>query len=203
MLIPGIVVCCFGGRISAQEQTQTGWMASFNTFSLHAKWSMHLDVQVRSTDHFNQIQTLLFRPGINYHIRKNQVLTAGYAYIPNRYYTSVDNELLVEHRLWQQFILLQPVAKTSIQHRFRLEERFLPVWESGNNDLFVTGTNFSTRFRYFTRAIVPLKKHASGFEEGIFTALQNEIFFNTSNRQHVNGETFVRTGCTLHSGTAL
>jgi len=174
----------------AQSATHTGWLASFNTFSLKNKWSVHLDVQARSTDALSQVQTLLFRPGINFQVRKNQVITAGYAYIPNRIVTAEDNELLAEHRLWQQFIVNQPVAKTSIQHRFRFEERFLPQAALRNNDLYTEDYNFSSRLRYFTRGIIPLQKQASTFTEGMFTALQNEIFFNTSHLDHVNGETF-------------
>lgn len=176
--------------LHAQQNTHTGWLASFNTFSINKSWSIHLDVQLRSTDELSQVQALLIRPGINYNIKKNQVITAGYAYIPNRYFSATDNELLAEHRLWQQFIVWQPVKNTSIQHRFRFEERFVPKPATDNNDLYTDEYSFSTRFRYFVRSIIPLSAQKAGFEKGMFTALQNEVFFNVTNQNNVNGKTF-------------
>jgi hypothetical protein len=174
----------------AQQTIHTGWLASFNTFSLNKSWSVHLDVQLRSTDELLQVQTLLIRPGINYHLKKNQVITAGYAYIPNRYASATDNELLAEHRLWQQFIVIQPVKKLSVQHRFRFEERFVPKPAIDNNDLYTGEYSFSTRFRYFVRSVIPLSLQKAAFEKGMFTALQNEVFLNATNQDKVNGKTF-------------
>jgi hypothetical protein len=174
----------------AQQNIHTGWLASFNTFSLNKSWSIHLDVQLRSTDEFSQVQTILFRPGLNYHLNKKQVLTAGYAYIPNRYVSVADNGLLAEHRIWQQFIQIQPVKKLSIQHRFRFEERFIPKPAVDNNGLYADDYAFATRFRYFVRSVIPLTKQTEAFEKGVFTAVQNEVFLNTTNQKAVNGKTF-------------
>lgn len=174
----------------AQVATQTGWLASFNTFKLNQKWSVHLDVQWRSTDDVEQLQTFLFRPGINYHLKKNQVITAGYAYIPNRYVSLEDNALLAEHRIWQQYIINQPIGVSAIQHRFRLEERFVPIPVTKDGDLMTNDYAFSSRVRYFARTVLPLAKIGKAFEKGWFAALQNELFLNLTNQENVNGETF-------------
>lgn len=176
--------------LMAQQNINTGWLASFNTFSLTKKWSIHLDVQLRSTDELSQVQTVLIRPGINYHLNKKQVLTAGYAFIPNRYVSAADNELLAEHRLWQQYIILQPVKKVTVQHRFRFEERFIPKPALDNNDLYTDEYSFATRFRYFVRSVMPLSIQKGAFEKGMFAALQNEVFLNATNKDVVNGKTF-------------
>ena len=65
----------------AQQVQQSAWIASFNTFQLKNKWSLHADVQLRSTDNVKEVQTLLLRPGVNYHLSKSWVASAGYAYI--------------------------------------------------------------------------------------------------------------------------
>jgi hypothetical protein len=174
----------------AQQNLHTGWLASFNTFSINKQWSVHLDAQLRSTDELSQVQTILIRPGINYHFNKKQVLTAGYAYIPNRFVSGSENELLAEHRIWQQFIQMQTVKKISIQHRFRFEERFIPKPAVDNEGLYADEYAFATRFRYFVRSVIPLTQPTGAFEKGIFTALQNEVFLNTTNLKAVNGKTF-------------
>jgi hypothetical protein len=176
--------------LMAQQNINTGWLASFNTFSLTKKWSIHLDVQLRSTDELSQVQTVLIRPGINYHLNKKQMLTAGYAFIPNRYVSAADNELLAEHRLWQQYIILQPVKKVTVQHRFRFEERFIPKPAFYNNDLYTDEYSFASRFRYFVRSVMPLSIQKGAFEKGMFAALQNEVFLNATNKDVVNGKTF-------------
>jgi Protein of unknown function (DUF2490) len=164
----------------SQTNTQTGWLASFNTFKINSKFSVHLDVQARSTDDYEQWQTFLFRPGLNMNVGKNKIVTAGYAFIPNRFSSGGISGLLPEHRLWQQFIVIQPVKKAvSIQHRFRFEERFIPVAEAKDGSLEKKETLFATRLRYFARSVIPLQNNDS-FTRGLFAALQNEVFVNTS-----------------------
>jgi Protein of unknown function (DUF2490) len=190
LLLAGMVWFLAITQVIAQQNLHTGWFASFNTFSINKQWSIHLDVQMRSTDELSQLQTILLRPGINYHLNKRQVLTAGYAYIPNRYVSSSDNELLAEHRLWQQFIQMQNLKKVPVQHRFRFEERFVPQPAVDNNDLYSDEFSFTTRFRYFVRSVIPLSKQSGAFEKGMFTALQNEVFLNATHQDVVNGKTF-------------
>jgi len=203
-ILAGIVCFLPVTLLVAQQNIHTGWLASFNTFSLNNKWSVHLDVQMRSTDELSQIQTILLRPGINYHLNKKQVITAGYAYIPNRYVSSTDTELLAEHRLWQQFIIMQPVKKLPVQHRFRFEERFIPQPAVNNsNDLFTKDYSFSTRFRYFLRGVIPLKRQTGAFEKGMFTAIQNEVFLNATNQDATNGQTFDQNRLYLAIGYRL
>ena len=176
--------------VSGQQVTQSAWLASFNTIGLKGKWSLHLDVQLRSSDDAEQLQTFLFRPGINYATRKNQFATVGYAWIPNRYVQPEDNALLTEHRFWQQYIINQPIPASVIQHRFRFEERFVPKPVMKDGNLASDGTAFSTRFRYFTRTVLPLKKPTGSFTKGWFGALQNEIFLNATGSKKVNGKVF-------------
>ena len=174
----------------AQQVTQSAWFANFNTISLKGKWGLHLDVQWRSTDDVEQLQTFLFRPGLNYSTRKNQVATIGYAWIPNRYRVSGENALLGEHRIWQQYIINQPIPFSAIQHRFRFEERFIPKPVVKEGGMEADGYAFCTRFRYFTRTVLPLKKPSGAFTKGWFGALQNEVFLNLSGMDNVNGKVF-------------
>ena len=176
-------------NLSAQTVQQSAWLASFNTIKLAKKWSLHLEMQVRSTDNWEQVQTVLPRVGLNYHVKTNQILTAGYAYIPNRVNAFDESALLAEHRIWQQYIINQKAGNLVITHRFRLEERFVPAARLENNDLAVAERKYSTRLRYFARAVIPFKKQQP-FVKGAFIGLQEELFFNISDRQNVNGKWF-------------
>lgn len=175
--------------LGAQQHQFSGWVSSFNTVKLNNKFSLHFDAQLRSNDEWVHTQTLLLRPGINYRISKTVTVTAGYAFINNRAVKSNTSGYFTEHRLWQQLLLLQNVRKISLQHRFRFEERFIPQTAVVNNQLKKNTTAFATRFRYFTRAIIPFKNN-NPFTKGWFIALQNEVFVNTSNANATNNNFF-------------
>ncbi|RYF87176.1 MAG: DUF2490 domain-containing protein [Chitinophagaceae bacterium] len=174
--------------INAQPQF-SGWLASFNTFRINNKLSLHFDAQLRSTDEIKSVQSILLRPGLNVHISKSWVLTAGYAYIANRRTVGVITDLLPEHRIWQQALFNQKINRIALAHRFRFEERFISKTVVEDNELETDGFNQAFRFRYFIRGIVPLVIQSS-FVKGPFFAVQNEIFLNTGNKTTVNGKTF-------------
>lgn len=175
----------------AQQVQYSGWLASINTIKLKGKWALHAELQLRSTNKIAQFQTVLPRVGLSYQVRRNHVATAGYAYIPNRYRAGALDGLVPEHRLWQQYIINQPLSKVvALQHRFRLEERWLPNVAAVGNALEKTGSRFATRFRYFNRAVIPLHKQSGAFSKGLFAAVQNEVFINTTHRSHVNSRWF-------------
>ena len=93
------------------------------------------------------------------------------------------NDWVPEHRIWEQYIINQSFSggghASSLQHRFRLEQRFLPKLVINNNELDKDGYNFSQRFRYFIRGIFPLAP-CTKFEKGMFVSLQDEIMVNIS-----------------------
>jgi hypothetical protein len=167
----------------------SGWLASFNTFKLNNRFSLHFDAQLRSTNQMEQIGTILLRPGLNFHLNKSWTFTAGYALIEGRRNVSGLSGLLSEHRIWQQALLNHKVKNVSIAHRFRFEERFLPRSKAVNNELTTDGYDQAFRFRYFVRSIFPLAGGQT-FSKGPFFALQNELFLNTGDKTAVNGKAF-------------
>lgn len=187
MMVVFILTC--SKPLLAQQKQFSGWLASFNTFRLNKKISLHFDGQWRSNDDLIHTQTLLLRPGLNLHLNKNTIVTAGYAFISNRTVKNNSSGYFTEHRLWQQLIAMQSFKKTAIQHRFRFEERFIPQTSVVNNELVKDKTVFATRLRYFTRAVIPFTK-SSSFSKGWFGSLQNEVFVNTSNANASNNQFF-------------
>ncbi|MGV3765603.1 MAG: DUF2490 domain-containing protein [Chitinophagaceae bacterium] len=185
-------------QVSAQSQS-AGWLATFNTIKTGKKTSIHYDMQFRSSGQWKQMQTMLFRPGLNYHFRKNMTATVGYALIENRRSISGVSGYASEHRIWEQFIVAHPVAHAAVQHRFRLEQRFIgqPVASSGGlkTDEYAT----ANRLRYFFRSIIPLR-HTKSFEKGLFAAIQNEFFGNLGEKSSVNGRFFDQNRLYLATG---
>lgn len=176
-------------QANAQTVQFSGWLASFNTIKLSNRLSLHFDGQLRSTDGWGDVRTVLLRPGLN--VRLNGVLTAtaGYAFVAARTSLSGVSKLLAEHRGWQQLIAVHKLSNVSVQHRLRFEERFLPNAVRLNNDLEADGYSQAFRARYFIRGIIPFGRGPS-FTKGPFASLQNEVFFNTGNKSAVSRKAF-------------
>lgn len=163
----------------AQDHSLVGWAAWFNGVRIkESPWGIHSDIQFRTGKDWSNNSTILIRPGINYHFKNNQTISAGYA---ATLVTDRSNQVmgqLNEHRIWEQYTLFSKTLNIPTQHRFRLEQRFMKLPDE---------TVFTQRARYFIRGIIPLKKqHNGGFDTGPFTSLQNELFFNIHNHNQLN-----------------
>lgn len=175
---------------AAKSQSQfSGWLASFNTIKTGKKTSLHAEAQFRSTDKIEHLQSAFVRGGLNYHVKKNMVVTAGYGYFHNRRTVSGVVGYANEHRIWQQFLLTHSIKKILISHRFRLEQRFIEKSKIVNNELENDGFNYANRFRYFLRNVLPFVNQPV-FTKGMFGTLQNEVFVNFGNTSTVNGKFF-------------
>ena len=187
----GIILLAFmilTAGVNAQVQF-SGWLASFNTFRLNKRFSIHAEAQLRSTDQWQQVATIILRPGLNFHVNKTLMLTTGYALVESRRTAGGLSSLLPEHRIWQQVLVSQKINRISLAHRFRFEERFLPRAKAVNDELKTDGHDQAFRFRYFVRSLFPLTG-GTGFAKGPYAALQNEVFLNTGDKSAVNGKAF-------------
>lgn len=190
IIFTGILFLFTATMLKAQQGPQfAGWLSVFNSYRIQdSKFSIHLDATARSGDRWESFQTFIVRPGINYHVRKNMILTAGYAMVSNRYQQT---EHFTEHRIWEQFIISHPVAFFPLQHRFRVEQRFIGnmVYDAAETKWDKDGHNTAHRFRYFLRGVIPFSGERS-FSKGMFGAVQNEVFLNFGDKSAVNGQTF-------------
>jgi hypothetical protein len=166
----------------AQNITQNSvWGASFNSIKLSEKTGLHFDAQFRSADDVAYLRNVLIRPGFTYFFDQTKNATLGYAFILTNQ-GAANTKDLIEHRIWEQFILNVPLSKKiTLTNRLRLEQRFI---DQNNNDVF------SQRIRYFVRSVIPIKKQEEKFTKGLFAALQNEVFLNIQNKSKLNNKVF-------------
>ncbi|UNY97620.1 DUF2490 domain-containing protein [Zhouia spongiae] len=164
-----LVVCIFLTTlfVKAQDQGEDelgAWYMYFGNYKLSEKFSLHTEAQFRYyevTDNFNQ---MLLRTGINYHINDRFMVTAGYGYIEtDALYAEFQNEPNAsENRIYQQLVVKDNWGKFRLNHRYRLEQRFLSA--AGNSD-------FQNRVRYRLQITYPLS-------ETFFMNVYDEIFLN-------------------------
>lgn len=167
--------------LSAQtnpEEKLGNWWMYFGTHHINEKFSIHYETQLRNYELLNNFFQLLPRVGLNYHIDENTVLTAGYAWIPtqNTMGEGWNDELVIENRIWQQFILKNKVNNLKFRHRYRLEQRWIkrPISTSviPASDWNIT---YKNRVRYMLSVRIPIKNDP---EFPLFISLYDEIFLN-------------------------
>jgi len=113
------------------------------------------------------LSQLIVRTGIGYNLTENNNnILLGYGFINSQKYLPNSNNKVgtTEHRIYQQFITRQNFNKVFLQHRYRIEERFLP------ND-------FQMRFRYFLGINIPINKPKIE-KNAYYLSAYNEIFIN-------------------------
>ena len=172
--------------LTAQETGEDDWgiwYRYFGTNKIAEKWSVHTEAQFRYYETGGNFNQLLLRTGANYHINPNAIATLGYGFIdtdptfleePQGNILFGGNEIL-EHRIFQQFILKNKVWEFLFEHRYRFEQRFL-----NNKGLATPGNDFKDtqhRIRYRLQMTLPLTDtFFLNFYDEIFLNLQDSVF---------------------------
>lgn len=164
----------------SQTNTANGWLVSSHEQELAKGWSLLSDLQIRSADHLQYLETVLIRPAIQYKLNDKHRVALGYAYLGNWERDGPEKGFELEHRAWQQYLVEGKLNKTEVTNRLRLEQSFLQ--QESDYD-------FSQRLRYYLRFQVPLSNDKE-FKRGAFIGLQNEIFLNIQNKEKVNNNLF-------------
>lgn len=153
------------------EQQLGAWYMYFGTHRVAERWSIHNEAQFRFYDLGGNFNQLLLRTGANYHISESAIATAGYAYIgtdPTFEDGPAEIDHIGEHRLFQQFILKNRVGPVAVEHRYRLEQRFV------GGDI---PSDTQHRARYRLQLTQPLgDTFFLNFYDEIFLNLQDEVF---------------------------
>jgi len=126
-------------------------------------------MQYRNFNFIGDLEQLIFRTGIGYNLTENNNnVLLGYAFVYSEpYIPGTDKKTSrTENRIYEQFITRQNFGRVFIQHRYRIEERFIE-------------SDFSMRFRYFLSLNIPINQKVIQKDVFYFSAY-NEIFLRTT-----------------------
>ena len=185
-----IVLLLHAGPSYAQEQRLTdnnsiGWFVYTGTFKIKPKVAIHTEYQWRRVDGVKNWQQGLFRTGINYAIRKDVSLNAGYAFAQTYAYGDYPAAFAFpEHRIFEQAVIKNPVGSIDLSHRFTLEQRFVGRVTMPNG-IKNTGYVFLNRMRYRIRGEIPLHKKEAVKKPWSIIA-QDEVFIGWGKNIGVN-----------------
>lgn len=151
------------------EEKLGAWYMYFGINRIAERLSIHSELQVRTFQPLSNFNQFLPQIGLNWHFKHNAILTAGYGFMPGSTFDAGSGTLSSrEHRIWQQFILLNKIGRLKFEHRYRFEERWL------RNDF---GTQYLNRARYRLLMLLPLN-HPEMEANTFFLALFDEILLN-------------------------
>jgi hypothetical protein len=148
----------------AQNDKLGTWNIVNVNLVLKKKFTFFFEAQTRSQQVFNDFFYRELKGGLLYKLpNKNSVFVGFGDYRTYEYPGEFKNRTIKEHRLWEQFTLTNNVDIFKIEHRYRIEQR----WVNGA---------FSNRFRYRINPLVPINKKV--IEPGaLFLAMFDEVFF--------------------------
>ncbi|TZF99130.1 DUF2490 domain-containing protein (plasmid) [Chryseobacterium panacisoli] len=157
----------------AQKNDLGAWYMYFGNNKISKKLNWHNEIQYRNFDAVGDLEQLLIRTGIGYDLTENNNnVLLGYGFILSQPYVNGEKKENIEHRIFQQYITKQKFGRFYLQHRYRLEERFLE-------------DDFRMRFRYMLGLNIPITQKEM-LPKTLYASVYNEIFL------HFNSPVFDR-----------
>ncbi|MGG5208082.1 DUF2490 domain-containing protein [Chryseobacterium sp. MIQD13] len=149
----------------AQKNDLGAWYMYFGNNKISKKLNWHNEIQYRNFDAAGDLEQLLIRTGIGYDLTENNNnVLLGYGFILSQPYVNSEKKENIEHRIFQQFITKQKFGRFNLQHRYRLEERFLQ-------------DDFRMRFRYMIGLNIPITQKEM-LPKSLYASVYNEIFLH-------------------------
>ncbi|WP_223599677.1 DUF2490 domain-containing protein [Chryseobacterium sp. GVT01B] len=152
----------------AQKSDLGAWYMYFGNNKISKKLNWHNEIQYRNFDAVGDLEQLLIRTGIGYDLTENNNnVLLGYGFILSQPYVNGEKKENIEHRIFQQYITKQKFGRFYLQHRYRLEERFLE-------------DDFRMRFRYMLGVNIPITQKEM-LPKTLYASVYNEIFLHFNN----------------------
>ena len=177
---------------NAQKSEIGNWFNYSGNQKINNKLSCWNEVQYRNYNFIGDLQQLLLRTGIGYNLTENNnTVLLGYAFINSQKYLSNSDPKTGsnEHRIYQQFVTRQNFGRVFIQHRYRIEERFL-------------SDELQIRFRYFLSFNIPINNNTMA-EKTIYASAYNEIFLNAQNSIFDRNRLYVALGYVINKNLRI
>ena len=108
------------GAASGHADDVQQWSSLKVTHPLDERFDLSLLVEGRFGDDISEVDTVILRPDIGYHLSDHVTLFLGYDY-----YEQPQPGDASENRVWQQLGIKYPAGDLAIGNRLRIEQRFI------------------------------------------------------------------------------
>lgn len=182
-----ILVCLFLLPAAPAAQAQNtrlndhnniGWYAGIINHKIDKKWSAQIEYQWRRDHWITDWQQSLLRPALNYQLLPNTQLQLGAAWVVTFNYGDYPlnsfGKTYPEYRLHEQVMFSQDAGRLSLQHRLRLEQRWVGRFNDAASEAPDAYT-YTNRARYMLRMQCPLQGRTLDDHE-FYAAAYDELF---------------------------
>lgn len=136
-------------------QNQHFWVSTNNLYQLTRHWSILNDFHIRRTDFINYANFYFVRGGLQYSIKRNLRVAAGYAHL---WLASSENQwdrYINENRIYQQVSFSHRYPGINTLFRMRNEQR---IFNTYTNDKSLSDHYLIHRIRMLLSASIPFSK---------------------------------------------
>ena len=152
---------------SDPQQKLGNWIGATSSMRFTYHWSLFVQGELRTWEMASNLNELLWRIAIIYDLNKSSLVSIGYVRVDTWPFDDDLYDKFDENRFYQEYLIKHNWGKTKLNHRFRVEQRWITTKEYG--------TEFSSRLRYKIQFTIPLGK--TKVEPGTyFIKALNEIF---------------------------
>lgn len=132
------------------------WTSINTTARISDKWFVLADFHIRRNNFLKDPGFYVLRGALNYKIRPNFSIAAGYAHLWLAASLKEKFYYLNENRIYQQALFTHPMGKIKFTHRLRNEQRWI---EYTLNDSASGNFRFTNRIRYLLNIRIPVSKN--------------------------------------------
>lgn len=187
LLLPGVIF--------AQTRTaNAGWFVLSNSTKLTEKINAFADVQLRTSNGWTFLRQVEVSTGINFNISDNHEIGFG-GVLTNTKESPTGSLTEKDNRVFEQYVLKHRLWNAAVNHRFRLEQRFM--------ETAVDHPFFAQRFRYRLKFQQPLSNRLIKFDKGFYVLVLNEVLLNVQNQGKVNNHLLDQNRLLLAMGYRL
>jgi hypothetical protein len=163
-----LVIACLSTPACAAEHDLQLWTPITLDAPIHRHVRGYIEVGPRMGNNITGLNQLLIRPALEFRIKERFSVFTGYLWQT----TYNNNNVLHEHRLWEQILLNKQIKRLTIINRSRLEQRFFSnLSQTGNRARHLVKLNYSLGDRVYlstsNEIFVNLNSVTNGPERGI------------------------------------
>ena len=130
------------------EEELGSWIGATSSLRYSNSWAFFLQGELRTWQMLSNLNELLWRGAGLYDFNKRYRGAFGYVRVDTWPYTEGGLRKFYENRIYEEFLIRTQWGKAKVNHRFRLEQRWITTPEFG--------TDYSNRARYMLEYTHPL-----------------------------------------------
>jgi len=166
VFVSGLVAVMPATAADNPENELGNWWIWNGTVVFSDRWSMFTEAQLRLWEVASNVNEVFVRAAAQYRTSKNSAVSLAYTRVRDEPFET--GEESTENRIYEQFSLKNRWQRPVVEHRFRLEQRWVEEADV---------TNYKNRFRYRLQITVPLNQPTMG-AGAHFLNFYDEIFLN-------------------------